>query len=516
MMMSDKAVHTPEFFSEFPKRHGCAWFVFGGDRVRDPNKAGGWASIGGQPAFQFKNWKDLPEEVVWWTNLSRPEAWAIGKWSKFKDNSIFGFDWNGWVSEQVVLSPDDLPLLVAGISETFARTGYALSQWCQARGDEAPWSWGDGSLADALSDRMEWAPVNEPKPQPVLSSAYREMVEQLVPSQELNGKRKLIVSLPRQQHAQGMWLTRVPKPGAWRLLDAGSFPGAPDHAARWMADQSAPLLVKISEPFWRPGEEVRGAFWMGNRGRRFAGAEFEPFWLTGEEAMDLARFAEFQLLSVYIGDGWQPPMSNDEFGLSDKDDPLAYLANSWQLRAGAAWRALASPTRDPEHRNKAFVSERCLWMRSLDRRVCFEASFGLEEAGFRVIGHGDGQATLLLDPKGDPIEWARALRAAGWCLPMGLARALPMSGKESFDDFAALDHWVKRSGGMASRWNVDRLVAPWASASGSVRAVMQKAAQDLLQLDTSDVPGWKKPWTEKLQIQARRSVNRLKQTKSPG
>jgi hypothetical protein len=506
-----------EFQSDFPRKHGCAWFVFGGERVRDPNKAGGWASIGGQEAFQFKTWKDLPDGIVWWTNLSKSETWTLGRWAKFKDSSVFGFDWNGWMSEQVVLTPDDLPHLVAGISETFARTGFAMSQWCQLRGDEASWSWGEGSFADALAERLDWAPRGEPSPQPVLSSAYREEVGQWVPPQELNGKRKLVVTLPRCQHAQTVRYARIPKPGAWRLLEMGAFPGSPDHAARWLADQSAPLLVKIGEPYWRPGEEARGAFWLGNRGRRFSGAEFEPVWLTGEEAMDLGRFAEFQLLSVYASDnGWESEVAQDPFDLRDEQDPLAKHANSWQLRASGAWRALASPTRDPEKRSKAFVSERCLWMRSLDRRLCFESAYSLEREGFKVMGHGDGQAVLILDPAGAPIEWARALKKAGWCLPMGLARILPMDGDEDFEDFLALDHWIKRSGGMVSRWNVDRIVAPWSSASGSVRSVMQKAAQDLLALDTSTVPHWKKPWTEALQTQARRSVNRLKQVKGSG
>ena len=503
------------FEPEFAKHHGCAWFVFGGDRIRDPNSAPGWASIAGQPAFQFKSWKELPSHIVWWSNLSKSETWALGQWLHFKDNGLFGFDWHGWISEQIVVSHDTLPGLVAGISETFARTGYALSQWCQAR-DAKPWSWGSGSLADVLAEQMQWSPSHEPNPQPVLAAAYHERIEQRIPPQDLNGKRKLVVSLPMHNHAKQMWLTRIPLFGQWRLLDAGLFPGGSDHAARWLADQPQPLLVKIGEPFWRSGEETRGMFWLGGRGRRFMGSDFEPVWLTGEEALDFARFAEFQLLSVYVGSDWQEQLPPDPFGLSQQDDPLAPFANSWQLRAAGAWRALASPTRDPHHRNKSFISERCLWMRALDRRTCFERAFRLEEAGFRVMAHGDGQATLLLDPSGNPMDWAAAIRKAGWCLPMGLAKILPMSAADALDDFVVCDHWIKRVGGTDSRWDIDRLVAPWSSVSGSVQSVMQKSAKSLLTLDMNEVPHWQIPWTEQLKAQARISVNRLKKQKFTG
>ena len=504
-----------EFDPEFAKHHGCAWFVFGGDRMRDPNQAGGWASIGGLPAFAFKSWKELPGDVTFWTNLSKAEAWTLGRWSRFKENTMFGVDWTGWLAEQGTLSAETLPDLVAGISETFARTAYSLSLWCQGRAETAPWSFGEGTLADALAERLGMG-GEEPSPQPILQAAYRDIVQMMVPPQELSGKRKLVVSLPRYQHGQALGLARVPVSGQWSLLDMGAFPGSPHHAARWLADQTRPLLVKIGEPFWRPDEVERGVFWMGNRGRRFAGAEFEPVWLTGEEALDLARFAEFQLLTVYAGAGWEPYVPSDPFDLSLRASPLAPWANSAQLRAASAWRALASPVRTTARRNKAFVSERSLWMRQVDRRLCFDAAFALERAGFRVLAYGEGQATVLLDPAGDPLQWGRALKAAGWCLPMGLARVLPLSSSESFEDFISVDHWIKRAGGTVSRWNIDRIVAPWASGSGSVRAVMQKAAKDLLDLDTSEVPEWKKPWTDQLQEQARRSVDRLKKQRATG
>lgn len=510
--MSNTPVH-PEFVSDFPRRHGCAWFVFGGDKVRDPNKAGGWASIGGEDAFRFRNHKELPEGIVWWTNLTKPEAWTLGKWSRFKDNALFGVDWNGWISEQVVLNPDDLPALVSAISETFARIGYSMSQWCQGRENETPWSWGEGSFADALSDKLRWQPKTEPSPQPILAAAYREMVSQVVPYGDLNGRRRLIVSLPKVQHAARLRQAKIPKPGKWRMLDVGSYPGSPDHAARWLSDQASALLVKIGEPMWRPGEEARGAFWMADRGLKFVGAEFEPFWLTGEEALDFARFAQFQLLSVYASDaGWEN-VQVDEVELPVGHEMLAALANSRQLIASGTWRALASPTRDPQRRSKSFVSERCLWMRAVDRRICFDAAWDLHKAGFRVMGHGDGQAALLLDPKDSPEDWGRALLKTGWCLPMGLARVVPQDETADFNDFVHLDHWIKRVGGATSKRNIDRLVSPWSSASGSVRTVLQKSAKDLLSLDISSTPHWKKQWAEALQQQARKSVDRIKREK---
>ena len=512
--MDERSEAKKAFLPDFAEKHGCAWFVFGDNSQRDPNRAGGWASIGGQPVFRFSSWKELPEDIVWWTNLSKQETWAIGKFSRFKDHNVFGVDWHGWLAEQTILSQENLTEVVCGISETFSRSAYAYSQWCQEQ-DEPVWAWGEGSVPDILAARLHALGEEEPKPQPVLAAAFQELVKQPLNSQELIGKRRLVVSLPRHLHVQNVWRARVPQSNSWSLLDYSLFPGGLDQAARWLADQALPLLVKIGEPIWRPGEEVRGAFWLGSRGRRFHGAEFEPIWMTGEEALYFSRFAQFQLLSVYVGGKWEESLPADPLHVLNMQDPLAPYSNTWQLRASSAWKALATPTRDPKHRNKAFSNERILWMRALDRRLCFEAAYQLQEQGFEVEGFGDGQAVLLLDPKDDPVAWAKAIRKAGWCLPMGLAKAVPLSKEDDFNDFLARDHWIKRVGGMSSRWNVDRLVAPWSSSVGSVRNVMVKAAQDLMHLDTKEVPHWAVAWENLLKAQARLSVNRLKAMKDP-
>lgn len=509
--MTDRSEAKKAFLPDFAEKHGCAWFVFGGDQ-RDPNRAGGWASIGGQTVFRFSSWKELPEDIVWWTNLSKQETWAIGKFGRFKDHNVFGLDWHGWLSEQTVLSQENLTDVVSGISETFSRSAYAYSQWCQQQ-DQPIWTWGEGSVPDLLAIRLNALSENEPKPQPVLSAAFFDQIKQPLNSQELVGKRRLVVSLPRHLHVQNLWRARIPQTGQWSLLDYSLFPGGTDHSARWLADQATPLLVKIGEPIWRPGESERGIFWLGTRGKRFHGAEFEPIWMTGEDALSLSRFAEFQLLSVYVGKKWEEASPSDPLNVLNMKDPLAAYSNTWQLRSSSAWRALATPTRDPKHRNKAFSNERILWMRALDRRLCFEAAYQLQEQGFEVEAYGDGQAVLLLNPKDDPVQWASAIRQAGWCLPMGLAKAIPMQKNDDFNDFLALDHWLKRTGGMASRWNVDRLVAPWSSSVGSVRDVMVKAAQDLMGLSTEEVPHWANNWKDLLMAQARLSVNRLKAIK---
>ena len=90
---------SPEFNGGYAQRHGCAWFEADAQGRRDPDKVSGWWAVGGEDAQRFSSWRDLPADVVWWTNLSRAEAWALGRWSTFKEGSLFGPDWPALMTE---------------------------------------------------------------------------------------------------------------------------------------------------------------------------------------------------------------------------------------------------------------------------------------------------------------------------------------------------------------------------------------------------------------------------------
>lgn len=496
------------FSGGYARHHGCAWFEADAQGRREPDKARGWWSVGGEDAQRFESWRELPDRVIWWTNLSRPEAWSLGRWSTFKEGSLFGPDWPALMTESGHGASDEA---VAGAvkawSETFARCAEWLSDWASRHDPSRPWDWGEGTLADALAPRLGWVPTAPEEPQPILQAAYAEGVDQEVPSNLLVGRRRVVLAFPRVEHARRQWGTRFPA-GAWREI--AGWPHAREDRMAWLRAQDMPLLVRAHIRAWRPGQEQPGILWLGLRGRRFPAAEMEPLWLTGEEAILLGTFADLDIDEGFVAQGWERLAVPPGWAMGS-DDPLVALSWSQALLADSAWRAAASPTRDPQRRRRAWFTGRSVWWRAADRARCFQAAWGLHQQGWAVLSFGQGQVTLLIDPDEDVARLADAIARAGLLMPSLVARMAPVTADADHQNLTQVDRWLKQAGGGAlPLLDVDRLVAPWVGTAAAVRSVLEPAAQRLMAVSPVPNAPWAAWWRSALQQQARRSVDRLK------
>ena len=499
---------SSDFSGGYARRHGCAWFEADAQGNRDPDKASGWWAVGGEDAQRFQSWRDLPEKIVWWTNLTRPEAWSLARFSTFKEGSLFGPDWPALMTESGHGATDEaVAAAVKAWSETFARCAEWLSHWASVHDSSNPWDWGEGNLADALAPRMGWLPSEPEEPQPILQVAYAEGVDQEMPAHLLAGRRKVVLAFPRVEHARRLWNTRYPT-GGWREIS--QWPRAKEERLAWLRAQDVPVLVRATIEAWRPGQETAGALWLGLRGRRFLAAELEPLWLTAEEAILLGTFAELNLDEGYVGKGWTKLAPPPGWAMAS-DDPLVALSWSQALLADAAWRSAASPTRDPQRRRRSWFTSRAVWWRAADRTRCFQAAWSLHQKGWTVLSFGQGQVTLLIDPAEEVSPLADAIVQAGLLMPSLVAKLAPVTAAADHQNMTQVDRWLKQTGGGAlPLLDVDRLVAPWSGAAAAVRGVLEPAAQRLMKLAPLPNAAWATWWKASLQQQARRSVDRLK------
>ena len=497
-----------DFLGGYARRHGCAWFEASDSVRKPPDQASGWYSVGGQPAAHFENWRELPDGVVWWTNLSRAEVWSLGRWSTFKEGSLFGPDWPALMTESGHGASDEA---VAGAvrawSETFSRCAEWLSEWASVHDSQTPWDWGDGTLADALAPRLDLVPALPEDPQPILQAAYVEVIDQEMPAHLLAGRRRVTLAFPRVDHSRRLWNTRYPK-GEWREIKA--WPRSGDERLAWVRGQDNPLLIRARILGWRPGQDTAGALWLGLRGRRFPAAEMGPLWLTGEETVLLSTFAEVELEEGFLGNGWTKLSSPPGWGLS-KEDPLVALSWSQSLLADAAWRSAASPTRDPQKRRRSWFTSRSVWWRAADRMRCFQAASSLHQKGWAILSFGQGQVTLLMDPDQSAGPLADAIVQAGLLMPSLIAKLSPVTALADHNDLVQVDRWLKQAGGNALPLiDVDRLVAPWPGTSAEVRGDLEPAAHRLYNLSPVPNVPWQTWWKAVLNKQARLSVDRLK------
>lgn len=512
-------------------RHGCLWFDGDpGKGPRDPSATGGLASIGGGEPFRFQKVSDLPLDVVWWTNLERAEQWSFGKLKRFKDSAFFGPSLNS-LTEEGEIPGENMGPIVQRWSETFARAADWLSRWAAIQTPEKAWEWGEGALADALRPRL--LPPDLPERTEVehaLRQAYCEEILCEIPRAAYQDKRSVTLSLPRWYHAQRLLRETVVPVGPWQSID--EWPEASERRLDWIEKATVPLLIQVDHIFFKSNDEPNlagtslGAMWVGQRGRRFNAATMEPVWMTQNEVVALRKFADMEVISGYQAEEWASIPWPE--GLADSEEgPLLHWAPTKGLLATAAWRALASPGRDPNNRRKGATSPRAVWLRAQDRLYTFAAATIMQTMGYPVLSYGNGQVRIMFDENGSEAHLAKVARQAGLLLPARLARApsvptdLQNPGEgfpRTIEDVARLDQWIKKTARDVDATTgaplinvhlaLDRLVLPWPGKNA--RTVMGEAATRLIKLDDQASSGLQAWWKDVLRQQARQSVDRIK------
>lgn len=520
------------FVSNVADKHGCIWFDENtiNKGPRDPNNITGWACVGGKEPFHFNSIKELPLDIIWWTNLTRAENWSFGKLKRFKESSLFGIDLISLISENGLIS-DKRSESVKYWSEVFARSAEWLSFWSQ-KNNYIPWDWGEGTLADALKKRI----LKTDKPQDLmlemsLSKAYVEQIQCEVKQSQLQGKRQITLSLPRLKHAQRILDSKYPKDD-WSLLKENEWPRTTNERIKWILGKNNPMLIEVDLISFKnlaledSNQLTVGHLWLGKRGYRLNTQIMEPVWFTEQEVLALSKFANFEIITAYISSGWEYLENIKDLYNSD-DGPLIHWSVTRGLLATASWQALTSPGRDPTNRKKGLHSPRAIWLRSMDRLSCFSAALVMQASGYDVLSYGNGQVKVAFDPNGDSVKLAKTTQQAGLILPTILAERLSIPEIKdtnnilsTMEGVANIDQWLKQKWGNKKKKNneltplfldIDRLMIPWMEKDRTIM-ILKKTALRLLSLSDkeSNIDKW---WEEILKDQTFQSVQRIKNNK---
>lgn len=511
-------------------RHGCAWFIWPVDAPdRDPQYAGGWMAIEGQPATWFNSPRDLPLDVIWWTNLEPASAWSLGRSTHIKADGFLGLDWFALLSRWGrPVGPDALRVAVSLWSELLARLSYRLDQWCTtqhvvdhplanpAHLPSPDWSWGEGDFIEALGRRMGVpvsggpAGVNADSP-PGLEEAWTVQVNADIPAHLLEGRRRLALLLPPAAHAMRVRNTRVPK-GPWRELSPGQWPIQEERRWAWMEEnQGQPLLVRFDHPpVARPGQEDLLRLAWGRRGRRFPGAPYEPVWMTGEEAMALREILVGAPSALWIATAWEAGPA-PSWTPADPTDPLEGCSLLAAVMEGAFWRAWATPLRN-DRRLRPTPSTLAVWWRSADRLACLEAARQCQEQGLDVLAYGNGQVHVAFEANRPMVDWERPLVASGVLIPRDLAPVARVPNPPSLDA-ATIEAWLLSTAQPLEAWfSLDRMMSPWLGEDRRhLKDVMSSTLAALSQIPPP--PGapsdWNTTWRALLLDRSRSALARL-------
>lgn len=510
-------------------KHGCAWFEEDNPTRtgKDATQLGGWACIAGSEPFYFNNVKELSIDVIWWTNLNKAENWRLGKLKRFKESTLFGIEWTSLISETSL--KEKRSEIVKYWSEIFARSAEWLSRW-QADIKGTNWDWGEGSLADAL--RIQMLPEDKQdilEVENILAKAYCEKIDCEVPSELLQGKNALTLSLPRLKHAENIFNTLTPI-SEWTLINKNDWPENQEDKITWIKKLKKPMLIQIAVTQIKksPSEDENwqhisvGQMWLGKRGSLLNTKALETIWITENELINFSKFAEFEIISGYMSSGWEKVKPNESL-LNNGEGPLIYWSTTKGLIALSSWQALSGTTRDPKNRRKGITTGRAVWLRAKDRLYTFSAALVLQSKGYTVLSYGNGQVTIAFDVKGSLAHLAESIRQAGLIVPMRLVEKIEQEEHEfkkemnlNSEKVSEIDNWMK------GKWiqeyknkerikplfiDIDRLILPWWDKTQN--SILKNSAQRLIALDKTSKNN-DKWWSELLIEQAQCTSQRLK------
>lgn len=503
------------FNPDFSRKHGCAWFVWGDSKLREPEKTGGWASIGGEPAFKFNRPRDLPKDITWWTNLNKSEAWSLGQWSHIKHADFLGPSWLSLMSEWgFPQKKDELKINCAAWSEVLARLAEFLSRWSASltSNTDLPhptWSWGDGDFHEAVASKLGWT---HPKANnhPALELAYVDEVEQELPSHSLNNNRKISLSLPRTSHAKKILSTPFPS-NDFKEVMPDVWPDTAEKRWEWIEKQTLPLLIRFDDVTFRSGYEKEAALWWGLRGRRFASASLESVWLTAEDALYMRQWIDTMPSIALMASSWERfPMdlvsnwpSLDMGFLHDNSIVTGLLHES-------LWRAASTPVRTPTKRIKSEITPQSIWMRATDLRICFEEALLFQNHGFTILSYGQGSVTLLFNSSETFVNhWVDALSGASVCVPSMLAAH---AKKDPDVNFKSVNLWLKSQQSIEPLLWLDRLLWPWIGPKKQeLKPILEYALRSLASLPPPKMANenWSQVFKDELQSRSRDALRNV-------
>lgn len=452
------------FKSSYMRKHGCAWFIWDNDNpVHQVEKTGGWASIAGEPAFEFHRPQDLPKDIIWWTNLTKAEAWSLGRWSYIKHAGFLGPNWSSLMSEWGYPQElNELKIACSIWSEIFSRLSIWLSVWSskfyeQGKKPHPNWSWGDGEFYEALGDKLDVFLPKDKNTSPILNEAYCDLIVNELGQHDLKNKRKITLTFPRIAHAKKILANRYPL-GDFVEVPLSDWPSDMEQRWDWIKKQTCPLLIRFDDITWKEDSINEAKLWWGMRGRKFSGPILNSIWLTAEEALEMHEFTQADPSVVLMAFGWQQytlpiywPKQTENF-LEDNSIVSGLLYEN-------LWRSLSTPLRTPSKRLKSQVSAQAIWWRSADRRACFQLAQFCQKKGWTVISYGEGTVTIGFDPQKTFIQdWSDLIEKTKITVPKMIASSLE---EKTVLNSENIDRWLKQCKSLETWKHLDRIVWPW-------------------------------------------------------
>ncbi|MEJ8837583.1 hypothetical protein [Ramlibacter sp. AN1133] len=360
----------------------------------DESRQSGWACLVDMQPFRFRQPQDLPNDCVWVCSAT-------------------GTDFRPWAQLAHIRSADyvsklhylahDYGLRVEGegkfgqlaqqacaqLAPTIHRTMVIASQ---------VYGWTDPSTmlrGVSLTEDIRKCLVAPPAPRNfmrgMLQSAYQSYSKPVVHAFNRASGPEITITMRynRLEYAKRLLAQQIPD-GHWTCVsDSAGYPL--DKAL----DPAYPSLVTATVEFVGKDAEISDLCAFGADASR----GMLRSHISQPELQWLSKHARIHITSAHVAATGKPLPSNAQLPELLTSDPLFSLSVPAGLVAEAHWKAIGTPTYNPRAASgdKREFSSWAVWLRAHDRAFSFELAMAAHQAGFRVLGYGNGAATVRVE-----------------------------------------------------------------------------------------------------------------------
>ena len=449
--------------SDTPRRYGVVLFD-------DPENPGtGWASINGDASYQIRSMHDLPNDVIWITNLDfdnfRKSKVELNPW--FRADSYLPVKIADVLAEWG-LDPANTPLsatasFCSGVFQRIMGIAWKLIRECNPDADRNK-VFTAGSLRDDLRHLIPRLDFPSEEAWHVLQpkQAYKEFTQTSIRSPR--GAARVMLRRPRLAHALDVLTSPVPS-GEFSLVGKNLMRGKGDRV-NWIRDSQKPCLVNVTYLGLANGVsgDVQDIFAFGNAISN--GPRINRTWLPHPEFMVMSTFSRLDVLGSWVGNDYYT-MNN---GLAEPVRQFLsnrYSEMSWSAGVVAEALLRAACMGPPFDRNMSAeerkvapkISWQGAWLRAADRMQMFTGAMSLHKDGFSVQSYGLGWivCTATEDQMQDLMykSMSLGLLPRFFDIPDGMFRQgnVPWSGDKSSAALAIMTALKQKN----RLWNIDRI-----------------------------------------------------------
>jgi hypothetical protein len=348
----------------------------------------GWACCANEEPFRFSSANELSNDAIWVTSLD---------WNKYqmRGQRLSHLRRVDYLRSSLSQIAADLGRRITGeyARESSAVLAKVVQQAVMIAVGVYGWEEPSSDLReDVLADDIQRTVGTAPKPQrhiraPLLSAYQAYSSPPWDPIYEADSVT-VTLRYNRLEYARQIMATAVPD-DAWTYVPPNQ---AQILTIDSLLDPSRPSLVEAAVELGNINPSTAALIAFGAQVSRRSGLRK---WISQPELVWLSRHARVRVTSALISRSARLLPDTAQLPQRMLDDPLFSLSISAGLVAESHWSAITSPVYNRQDR-KNEASSWGVWLRAADRALSFGLAMKAHEAGFHVVGYGNGSVVLRL------------------------------------------------------------------------------------------------------------------------